>query len=306
MSLIEQAARRLEELRRAGVATSGQARPRVPFPVRTGAGSTSEAPQVLRGSVPLAGVLSATVRRSRQVEIDIAKLASKGYLVPGQQRSAFAEQFRAIKRPLLKNAASRDSTVQRPNLIQVSSALPGEGKTFCAINLAISIAMEVDHSVLLVDGDVIQPSVLRCLGLAEDVGLLDVLRGPGMDLSKVMLRTNLPKLTLLPAGTASSDSTELLASAAMERLLDDLATNYSDRIVIFDSPPLLPTTESRVLASRMGQVLVVVESNSTRQADVMQAFSALESCPTVMSILNKHRTPLPNAYAGYGFGGTQA
>jgi receptor protein-tyrosine kinase len=191
-------------------------------------------------------------------------------------------------------------------LIQVSSALPGEGKTFCAINLAISIAMEVDHSVLLVDGDVIQPSVLRCLELAEDVGLLDVLRDPGMDLSKVMLRTNLPKLTLLPAGTASSDSTELLASTAMERLLDDLATNYSDRIVIFDSPPLLPTTESRVLASRMGQVLVVVESNSTRQADVMQAFAALESCSTVMSILNKHRTPLSNAYAGYGFGGTQA
>jgi receptor protein-tyrosine kinase len=297
MSLIQQAAKRLEELQRAGVevpwaaarASAQQVRalldtergdaaapgtqPRVDKPLRAVAGTA--------GSEPPA-------RRSREVQIDLARLAAEGYLLPNQPRSALADQFRVIKRPLLKNASgASEAPVLRGNLIQVTSALPGEGKSFFAINLAMSIAMEVDHSVLLIDADVLRPTLLHRLGLSAEKGLLDVLRSPELDLADVMLRTNVPKLSLLPAGQAHANATELLASSTIDRLMDELATRYSNRIVIFDSPPLLATPESRVLTTRVGQVVMVVEAQRARKRDVAEAFATVSGCPVVLSVLNK-------------------
>jgi len=114
-----------------------------------------------------------------------------------------------------------------------------------------------------------------------------------------LLKTDIPKLTLLPAGTAHGHSTELLASAGMDRLLAELATHYADRIIIFDSPPLLPTTESRVLATKMGQVVMVVEAGKTTHDSIRQAFSTVEKCPVVMSVLNKYRGPKGASAYGY-------
>jgi receptor protein-tyrosine kinase len=245
-------------------------------------------------------VPAAQQRRSREVTLDLEQLNSSGYLVPGQNRTALAEQMRIIKRPLLANARGEGAEpVERANLIQVVSALPGEGKTFVAMNLAMSIAMEVDHSVLLVDADVLRPSVLDRYGLDSAPGLLDVLSDRHIDLADVLLRTNVPKLSLLPAGTASLKSTELLASDAMERLLDELAAKYADRIIVFDAPPLIPTTESRVLASRVGQVVMVVEADSTTRAQAAQAYAALEQCPVVLSVLNKSHQRSSEAYGYY-------
>ena len=182
----------------------------------------------------------------------------------------------------------------------VTSALPGEGKTFTSINLAMSIAKELDHTVLLVDADVVRPSVLGRLGLPPARGLMDLLTDRDHDLADVLLKTNIPKLTLLPAGHSSSSTTELLASASMEELLDELATHYSDRIIIFDAPPLLPSTESRVLASRMGQVMVVVEADKTSRSTVQQAFATLEACPVVMGMINKYKgSPMGSGYGYY-------
>ncbi len=130
-------------------------------------------------------------------------------------------------------------------------------------------------------------------------GLLDVLTDRDLDLSEVLLRTNVPKLSLLPAGTPSVKSTELLASAAMEHLLAEVATMYPDRIVIFDAPPLLLTTEARVLASRMGQVVIVVEASRTMHSEVSRAIAAVENCPIVMSVLNKCRAPAARHGDGY-------
>jgi receptor protein-tyrosine kinase len=240
-------------------------------------------------------------RRSREVRVDLDRLNASGYLVPGQSRTALAEQMRIVKRPLLANARGEGAEpVARANLIQVVSAVPGEGKTFVAMNLAMSIAMEVDHSVLLVDADVLRPSVLKRFGLEESApGLLDVLSDPAIDLADVMLRTNVPKLSILPAGTANLTSTELLASSAMERLLDELAAKYTDRIIVFDAPPLIPTTESRVLASRVGQVVMVVEADATSRVQAAQAYAALEECPVVLSVLNKSRQRSSEAYGYY-------
>lgn len=286
MNLIEQAAkRRLEELKRAGIEV-----PVVPA-VATPAGlpPSGRLTPAGAGAVAAPAEPPEPARRSREVELELARLEREGYLVPSEARSALAEQLRIIKRPLLANTRDAEArSIPRANLIQVVSAMPGEGKTFFAVNLAMSIAMEVDHSVLLVDADVLRPSVLARLGVGPAPGLMDVLDAKSkLPLSEVMLRTNVPKLSLLPAGTANTKSTEMLASAAMADLLDELAAKYSDRIVVFDSPPLIPTTESRVLASRVGQVVMVVEANHTTHAQVAQAYAAVEQCPVVLSVLNK-------------------
>jgi len=312
MNIIEQATKRTEELGRAGVGVPwtaagidssaqpvdvGALQPRgVPTAAdQTAANETVVAPVLHPASEP-----DRPARRSRSIELNLAVLRAKGILVPGSERSQMEEEVRVVKRPLLKNAAGDSAApIERANLIMVTSALPGEGKTFLAINLAMSMAMELDHTVLLVDADVVCPAVLDRLDVAPAKGLMDVLTDPGTDLADVLLKTNIPKLTLLPAGTSSYRTTELLASGAMEDLLDELATHYQDRIVIFDAPPLLPSTESRVLASRMGQVVVVVEEGKTPRAKVAQAFETLESSPVVMSVLNKHRGKMASTVYGY-------
>jgi exopolysaccharide/PEP-CTERM locus tyrosine autokinase len=181
--------------------------------------------------------------------------------------------------------------------------LAGEGKSFTAINLAMSIATELDTTVLLVDADVARPSVLRVLGLPPGPGLLDLVLDPDREMSSVMLRTNIDKLSILPSGTPHEKATELLASDAMIKLLESMATRYSDRIIIFDSPPLLLTTESRVLASHMGQIVMVVRAEHTLQSDVAHALSNIESCPVKLLVLNQARVEAKGTYGGgYGYG----
>ena len=254
-------------------------------------------------NIPLTTPQAQSAAMSRTVHIDLAMLAAKGMVTPDQPRTAIAEEFRVIKRPLLRNATDTGpARITNANLIMVTSAMPGEGKTFSAINLAISMAMELDYTVLLVDADVSRPSVFRQLGLPPERGLMDVLAGEVTDLSDVLLRTNIEKLSILPAGMPHQRATELLASENMNRLLKQIASRYSDRIVVFDSPPLLVTTESRVLATHMGQVVVVVESERTTHSSVKQALATIESCPIKLMMLNKSRHSGPGSYYGYGYG----
>lgn len=234
---------------------------------------------------------------SRQVELDLERLAGLGLVTQEGGRTAVAEDFRAIKRPLLRTA--RAATNANSNLIVVTSALPGEGKTYCAVNLAMSIAMEMDSTVLLVDADVARPSVLKVLGLPPGPGLMDVLLGEQADLSDVILRTNIRTLSVVPAGRADKHATEVLASRSMSRLLADIAGRYADRIVIFDSPPLLLTTEASVLAAHMGQVVMVVEAEHTTQHAVKEALQRIQHCPNVNLIYNKSRATADAKYYGY-------
>lgn len=305
MSIIEQAARRLEELRRSGieVPTPTRSAPSVTPAAKTGPDQpavTLAHPRDLR-DVP-AAVPETPAKTSREVHIDLLRLADMGYISPEAPRSRIADEFRVIKRPLVNNIHGRGPTpVERAQLMMVTSSLPGEGKTFVSVNLAISLAMELDTTVLLVDADVSRPSVLPRLGLPQARGLLDLLTDPSLEMADVLLRTNIDKLSILPAGKAQARATELLASESMNRLLDEMATRYPDRILVFDAPPLLPSPESRVLATHMGQVVVVVEAERARQSVVTQAFAALESCPVVMPLLNKiSRTEVGYYYGYYG------
>lgn len=286
-SLIEQAAQRLEQLRNAGAAMPEMR-------------ETVSAPDIARSAVDE----GPPALLSRRVEIDLGALAQAGIVSPHAPRSQVADQFRVIKRPLISNAMGKGaSAVASGNLIMVTSAMPGEGKTFTAINLAMSIATELDHTVMLVDADVARPSVMRVLGLQAGRGLLDLVLDDSTDLSGMLLRTNIEKLTILPSGTPHARATELLASDSMIRLLNDIARRYPDRIVIFDSPPLLLATEARVLASHMGQIVVVVQAEKTLQSDVVQALAAIEACPVKLMLLNQARSAARSGYEyGYGYG----
>lgn len=298
-SLIEQAAARLQQLRQAGVTipTLDQ----VPGRMLPGLGevdggfsleATSQTKQV-------------PVRTSRHVELDIEALHAAGVVTPNAPRSQIADQYRVIKRPLVKNAIGRGAShLNHANLIMVTSALPGEGKTFTSVNLAMSLAAELDHTVMLVDADLARPSVPRVLGLPTEpdlLGLLDLLDGRA-DMAAVLLKTNIDKLTIMPSGKPHPRATEMLASVAMRQLLDDIASRYPDRIVIFDSPPLLVTTESRVLATNMGQVVVVVHAGKTLRGDVQTALSTIEACPVKLLLLNQARADAQGIYRyGYGY-----
>jgi protein-tyrosine kinase len=227
---------------------------------------------------------------TRRVELDLNRMRDLGMVTAAGGRTRLLEDFRVIKRPLLQRAFADRATGEKPgNLIMVTSSLPGEGKTYCAINLAMSIAMELDHTVLLVDADVARPSVLRSLGLPAHRGLMDILLDDKIDMADVMLRTNVDTLSILPAGTSTPRATELLASSSMSTLVHEIANRYPDRIVIFDSPPLLLTSESRVLASHMGQIVMVVEAQTTTQHAVKEALHQLEGYPNVNLIYNKTR-----------------
>ncbi|MCK6397347.1 XrtA-associated tyrosine autokinase [Thauera aminoaromatica] len=300
MSIIEKAVKRLDQLKSAageGVVESA------PLPEALVLPEDKPLAPKVESNAPVVATPAPVRAQPKSVHIDLARLAARGLVTPDQPRSAIAEEFRLIKRPLLANAVLEGpAAVDNGNLIMISSALPGEGKTFNAINLAISMAMELDYTVLLVDADVSRPSVLREFDLPPQPGLMDVLAGEVEDLSEVLLKTNIDKLSILPAGMPHQRATELLASDGMTQLLEQMAHRYADRIIVFDSPPLLVTTESRVLATHMGQVVLVVEAERTTHAHVRQALAAIEPCPIRMMVLNKSRDRSVGGYYGYGYG----
>ena len=261
-----------------GVAEAAQ-----PYSVESGAGSEADS----------------TAPHYRQ--LNLARLQTQGMVVHDGGRTSVAEDFRIIKRPLLRNArASGAEAIRHGNLIVVTSALPGEGKTYCAVNLAMSIAMEMDMTVLLVDADVARPSVLKVLGLPPEPGLMDVLLDEQVAMGDVILKTNIPALSILPAGRSNRHATELLASRAMSRLHSEIASRYADRIVVFDSPPLLITSEAHALVGQMGQVVMVVEAETTTQHAVKEALRQIEACEHIHLIYNKTRAFPGNDYYGYG------
>jgi len=238
-----------------------------------------------------------------RVELDLTRLERMGFLTPESGRGQLNEEIRHVKRPLLINAFRSGDAYQASNLIMVTSARPGEGKTFTSINLAMSIAKERDKTVLLVDADVARPSVSRTLGLQPKLpGLVEYLVDDSLALSDILLKTNVPNLRVLPAGRSHIHSTELLASDAMRQLVTELSQRYSDRIVIIDSPPLLATSEAAILASLVGQVVMVVESEKTSRQEVNDALGLLDQSKMIGLVLNKARPMFTSDYYGY-YGG---
>jgi exopolysaccharide/PEP-CTERM locus tyrosine autokinase len=211
-------------------------------------------------------------------------------LVPGSSLDqVFQDQYRRIKRPLLSNAFGKTaSLVENGNLILVTSSVPGEGKTYSSINLALSIAQEKDNTVLLIDCDVAKQGVSRALGIEKMDGLVDVLESDQLTIGDVMLQTDLPNLRVLSAGKQDEYMAELLASQRMTDLVNEITTRYEDRVIIIDGPPLLATPQTPILAGLVGQIVFIIEAGKTSQSLVEDALELLPDDKAVGLVMNKN------------------
>ncbi len=237
-----------------------------------------------------------------RIAIDAGQLRANGLLAPGVEERRLAEQYRAIKRPLLGNAdPSLHSVLPLGNLLMVASALSGEGKTFTCVNLCLSIARERDWSVVLVDADSSKPHLTRLFSAEREGGFIDLLRDPGLSFEELVMPTDIPGLSLLPAGAHDADASELLASRRMSELCLNLSAADNGRMIVFDSSPLLLTTEAIALASQVGQVLMVVRADSTPQQAVLAALEKLDPAKAINCVLNQTSgTDLSESYGYYG------
>jgi protein-tyrosine kinase len=288
MSVIENTLKRLQGQRPAIGTATGAA----DAPDATSYGSVAAAGAARRREAP--GIGAAAVPA---VALDQHALRAAGMLPPAHQEHELAQQYRRIKRPLINNALGRGvAPLTRGNVIMITSAVPGEGKTFMALNLALSMRLEEDVTVLLVDGDVVNPRLSQILGVENRPGLLDSARDASLPASAAILPTDLPGLSFLPAGRQDANATELVASARMHEVVSKLGSDDPARLVLFDSAPLLVTTEAQALTHFAGQVLVVVRADHTPQHVVFDALETLADDKPISLVLNQ---TMRHSHSGY-------
>jgi len=289
MSLVERALKKLQQ-------GSGQVKaPGIP---------AVAAPNGAAVHAPAAPVIRRAVQQHAPISVDRGALRTAGLAAPEHQERQLADQYRQIKRPLIANATGRGAKkVAGGQLIMMASALPGEGKTFTSINLALSLALEKDISVLLVDADVSKRHISRIFGVEGEAGLLDALKDDTLDLESLVIPTDIGGLSILPSGNRTDIATELLSSAHMEHTVARLGAYNPNRIVLLDSPPLLLTSESRALAAIVGQVVVVVHAGHTPQQAVVDAVAHIPADKAVGFILNQCSL---HTSEGYYYDGQQA
>ena len=242
--------------------------------------------------------------RTRTAKLDFESLATRGFLVPGEKSNVrLSEEYQTIKRRLIANTVPGVLDCEAPNLVMVTSSLPSEGKTYTSLNLALSLSEEVERNVLLIDVDIAKSDMSRLFGVVNRTGLFDVLANPDLGLEDVIMTTNVPSLSLVPAGTIRERITENIASSSMAALSREVATRYPDRVVIFDCPPILATSSANALAPLVGQIVLVVESCQTTQQTLNHALSMMGDTPITGLVLNKirHRGVSNSGYYGYGY-----
>lgn len=278
------------------VRTEGQ-RGKGPGPLSSDTGSQQVTPARQRPVAPYDGP---------RVLVDRDKLREAGFIVPDGPVTGIAEEFRIIKRQLLLLAkgSAKAAPVPHGERILICSAHPDEGKTFCALNLALSIAAEKDNEVLLVDADFAKPSILSSLGLEGSKGLMDALADPALQVENCIIHTDIPGLAILPAGDQTNADTEYLASSRTEQVLNRLTQNNPNRIVIFDSPPALSASPASVLATHVGQVVMVVKADETTETALRDALSLMGGCEHIQLLLNGTKfSPTGRRFGSYyGYG----
>jgi exopolysaccharide/PEP-CTERM locus tyrosine autokinase len=225
---------------------------------------------------------AAAARAPGSAAVDREALREAGFIEPDAPGGGLAEEFRIVKRQLLLGLGGS----ARARTILVCSARPDEGKTFCAINLALSLAAEREREVLLIDADFPKPEILSILGLEGGAGLVDALADPSVDPEALVIRTDVEGLSVLPAGRHVPNVTELLASERTREVLDRLAEANPRRILIFDAPPALLASPAAVLAGHAGQLLLVVRADQTTEADLREAATLLSACSDIRLLLN--------------------
>ena len=281
MSLIEEALKRAKREGKTSDASRTRAVPSVALRAEPG-----PAPS---------GRLAARLASRPQLDLDREMLRSAGLAPLPTAERRMTSEYRAMKRALLAQMNRRGA--ERGNSIMIASAVPGEGKTFTSLNLSVSLAAERDWTVVLVDADIAKHHLSSVLGIGAERGLLDVLSDSRLSLADVMYRTIVPGLHVIPAGHAAEASTELIASARMSQALQELLSEEPRAIVIFDSSPILLTTDSRALADAVSQILLVVRADSTPRASVMESIAALGEGHQIGLVLNEYQgTALQQSY----------
>lgn len=240
----------------------------------------------------------------RRIIVDRTALRAAGYLPELGQDRRFADEYRQVKRPLIDSAFAEGAAARQPSprLVMMASALPGDGKTFTSINLALSFAKEKDTSVLLVDADVAKPHISRVFGVDDQPGLLDALADPGLDVSSLIVPTDVSGLSILPAGRTRDGATELLSSGRMGDVASRILRRDPRCLVLFDSPPLVVSSESRALAPAAGQVVLVVRAGYTPRRALQEAIEVLGPEKSVSLVLNQGRHNLLDSYYGHSYG----
>ena len=248
---------------------------------------------------PVAEVRPLTRAAPPVAEINFLRMRSAGILTPEVSSGRTMEEFRLIKRSVLQTIRTlKDEDVANSNVTMVTSTRPGEGKTFTAINLAMSLALERDYSVLLIDADVSRPSILKSLGLTAAKGLIELIEDRSLDLDDVIIKTNVKNLSVLPVVSSDSRSTELLSSKRMNELIQEIRRRQENRIVIFDSPPVLATSEPAALAAHVGQIIFTVEAGRTTKASVREALDLLGKRTRIGFVLNRAEKQMGSVYFG--------
>jgi Mrp family chromosome partitioning ATPase len=284
--------------------------PAAPAPVAISAPTPVEAPVAevtAPKSAPAPVVRAPVVFQGERHKVDREHLRDQGLIVPEGSVTALLEEFRIIKRQLLLQCAElrRQHGSAAAQRILVSSPHPSEGKTYCSVNLALSIAAEKENEVLLVDADFAKPSVLSALGLPGGPGLMDALINPAVDVAEFVLTTDIPGLSVLPAGSATNSDSENLNSSRTASVLDRLTESAPQRIVIFDTSPALAAAPAAELAKFVGQAVMVVRADSTGQGALEDAVSLLSGCPNIQLLLNAVQfSPSGRRFGSYyGYGG---
>ncbi|MEA3062673.1 MAG: protein-tyrosine kinase [Sphingomonadales bacterium] len=237
--------------------------------------------------------------------VDRARLREAALIEPDAPVGPLAEEFRIVKRQLLLTAnAATELPPEKRRVILLCSAQPDEGKTFCALNLALSLAGEKDTEVLLVDADFPKPEILSILGLEDGPGLVDAIADPAIDPESLVVRTDLKGLSVLPTGRQADNVTELLASERTREVLERLSEANHKRLIIFDSPPALVASPATFLAAHAGQLVMVVRADKTTEAELRDALELLSGCERVSLLLNGTGFAAGGrrfgAYYGYG------
>ena len=244
----------------------------------------------------------ALMRRGKVLHFDMAALQKIGLIVADDQKLQIENQYREIKRPLIAHAFGKRATqVTDGRLVMITSSIAGEGKTRTCINLAMSLGQELDYSVLLVDADVVKPHISEIFQVGDSLGLLDLLEDTSLDPNELILPTDVPGICVLPAGIPRSKSTELLSGSRMEDVIAQLLEGSSNRLIILDSPPLLETTEAKILATLAGQIFLVVKAGDTPQEAVQAALATVPEDKAINLILNQIREFQGAGKYSYGY-----
>ncbi|MBV8505880.1 MAG: AAA family ATPase, partial [Alphaproteobacteria bacterium] len=237
-----------------------------------------------------------------QLVLDRGRLAGFGIAIPSAARSRTVEEFRLVKRNLVGAWSQNDLMADRraSRLIMVTSARPGEGKTFTALNLALAFASERNVKALLVDVDTQHSTIPAILGIGGEKGIVDVLAG-NLEIPEVLIQTNIPNLMILPAGRGGPQVPELLSSPEMGALLDKMTDRLADHYLIIDTPPCMASSDAAALAPLVGQIVFVVEANNTQQGEIEAALSTLSTCPRISLLLNKSDSLATEHFGSYGY-----